>query len=98
VGDLIARLKTRFDCVLFDTAPSLLFPDARLWGKYADGIVLVVRAGVTTRDGASAACERFSNDGIPVLGTILNDWTPDPGSRIGSYYYGQYYARSSEKK
>jgi capsular exopolysaccharide synthesis family protein len=98
VGELIARLKTQFDCVLFDTAPSLLFPDARLWGKYADGIVLVVRAGVTTREGASAACERFSNDGIPVLGTILNDWTPDPGSRIGSYYYGQYYARSSEKK
>jgi capsular exopolysaccharide synthesis family protein len=97
IGELIGRLKARFDYILFDTAPTLLFPDARLWGKYADGIVLVVRAGVTTRDGASAACARFLDDGIPVLGTILNDWTPDPKSRLGPYYYGQYYGQNTAR-
>src|SRR6202035_1523201 len=76
VPELVALLQARFDCVLFDTAPTLPFPDARLWGKHSDGVVLVVRAGVTTREGAAAACERFLSDGIPVLGTILNDWNP----------------------
>jgi Mrp family chromosome partitioning ATPase len=91
VADLVTLLQSRFDCVLFDTAPALPFPDARLWGKHADGVVLVVRSGVTTREGASAACERFLSDGIPVLGTILNDWTPDAGSEL-MYYYNSYQA------
>jgi Mrp family chromosome partitioning ATPase len=85
---LVALLQTRFDCILFDTAPALPFPDARLWGKHADGVVLIVRSGVTTREEATAACERFLNDGIAVLGTILNDWSPKHGSKVSPYYKG----------
>ena len=33
VAELVDLLRTRFDCILFDTAPSLPFPDARLWGS-----------------------------------------------------------------
>ena len=87
VAELVALLQTRFDCVLLDTAPSLPFPDARLWGRHSDGVVLVVRSGMTTREGAAAACERFLSDGIPVLGTILNDWTPKNGSNQVYYSY-----------
>ncbi len=89
VGQLVRLLQEKFDCVLFDTAPAIQFPDGRLWGKHSDGVVLVVRAGVTTREGASLACERFLSDGIPVLGTILNDWTP-PSSSAQAYYYSHY--------
>jgi capsular exopolysaccharide synthesis family protein len=89
VAGLVALLRTRFDCILFDTAPALPFPDARLWGRHSDGVVLVVRAGVTTREGASVACERLLADGIPVLGTILNDWNPMAGSAL-PYYYKSY--------
>jgi capsular exopolysaccharide synthesis family protein len=88
VGELVALLQTKFDCILFDTAPALPFPDARLWGKHADGVVLIVRSGVTTREEATAACERFVHDGIAVLGTILNDWAPKQGSKISPYYNG----------
>jgi capsular exopolysaccharide synthesis family protein len=89
VKELIKRLRNQFDVILLDTAPVLLFPDARLWGKQSDGVVLVVRAGVTTREGASSACQRFAEDGVAVLGTILNDWTPAEGSE-GHYYYQSY--------
>ena len=51
--------------------------------------MLVVRAGATTREGALAACQRFAEDGVAVLGTILNDWTPKEGS-AGQYYYHSY--------
>jgi capsular exopolysaccharide synthesis family protein len=87
VGELVALLEPQFDCILLDTAPALPFPDARLWGRHSNGVVLIVRSGVTTREGAAKTCERFLNDGIPVLGTILNDWRPRDGSKLAEYYY-----------
>uniref|UniRef100_Q01XL7 non-specific protein-tyrosine kinase n=1 Tax=Solibacter usitatus (strain Ellin6076) TaxID=234267 RepID=Q01XL7_SOLUE len=91
VKELVKKLRGQFDYILLDTAPVLLFPDARLWGRHSDGVVLVVRAGVTTREGATSACQRFAEDGIAVLGTILNDWTPKEGSP-SHYYYHSYEA------
>jgi capsular exopolysaccharide synthesis family protein len=87
VQDLVARLQARFDCVILDTAPALPFPDARLWGRFSDGVVLVVRSGVTTHEGAFAACQRFLDDDIPVLGSILNGWAPRKGARQEHYFY-----------
>jgi polysaccharide biosynthesis transport protein len=76
-----------FDMVLLDSPPMLAIPDARLLGKLAGGVVLVVRAQSTTRDAAIAARMRLEEDGIEILGTILNDWDPKQ-SRGG--YYGYY--------
>ncbi|MCX6595989.1 MAG: polysaccharide biosynthesis tyrosine autokinase [Acidobacteria bacterium] len=91
---IIASLREQFDFVLIDTAPALPFPDSRLIGKSADGVVLVVRSGVTTRESAQAICGRFQEDGIPVLGTILNDWIPQAGAPT----YQDYYATSAPGK
>ena len=89
VKELVTTLRKQFDFILLDTAPVMLFPDARLWGRHSDGVVLVVRAGVTTREGAMSACQRFAEDGVAVLGTILNDWSPAEGP-AGQYYYHSY--------
>jgi Mrp family chromosome partitioning ATPase len=50
--------------------------DARVMGRCADGVILIARAGSTTRQAAMAAHQRLTDDGINVLGTILNDWDP----------------------
>jgi Mrp family chromosome partitioning ATPase len=60
-----------------------------------DRVVLVMRAGKTTRAAAQAACQRFAEDGTRLLGTILNDWNPkrSPNGYYGNYngyYYGGY--------
>jgi capsular exopolysaccharide synthesis family protein len=88
VQEAVAQWQAHFDCVILDTAPALPFPDARLWGKYSDGVVLVLRSGITTREGASAACHLFLEDGVPVLGSILNDWAPRDGGGQDHHYYG----------
>ncbi len=88
VEQLVAILQEKFDYILVDTGPVMLFPDARLWGKHSDGIVLVVRARVTAKEDAMYVCQRFLDDGIQVLGTILNDWTPKEGAAYGPYAYG----------
>jgi capsular exopolysaccharide synthesis family protein len=89
-----AALREKFDIILLDTAPALPFPDARLWGRHADGVVLVVRAGVTSQQGAMQTCQMFQEDGIPVLGTILNDWMGSDGANYG--YYRNYAYKTLE--
>jgi capsular exopolysaccharide synthesis family protein len=87
LSDLIDRLRGEFDVVLLDTPPMSYLFDARVLGQLADGAVLVVRAGKTTRDAALSAKERMVEDGIPILGTILNDWDSKSKHRYGYYSY-----------
>ncbi len=97
--ELLAKFKSEFDMVLIDTPPMLQMPDARVIGRMADAVVLVARAGQTTRDAAVAARSRLVEDETRILGTILNNWDPkmSPGGYYGYYrgysyrgYYGNY--------
>ena len=90
---LLAKFKREYDMVLVDTPPMLQMTDARVAGRLADGVVLIARAGETTRDAILAAKERLGEDCIRILGTVLNDWNPknSPGGYYGVYrqdYYG----------
>ena len=62
-------------------------------GRLSDGIIMILRSGVTSRDAALLAKRRFAEDGLPILGTILNGWNPNtPGySYYRSYYAGYYH-------
>ena len=87
---LIEELKEAFDMVVIDTPPMMQIPDARMLGRMVDGVILVVRAGQTTRDAAVAARMRLMEDGVHLIGTVMNDWNPkdSPGGYYG--YYGRY--------
>jgi len=87
---LIARFRTEYDMILIDAPPTLQMTDARVAARLADGVVLVSRAGKTTRDALLAASDRFRDDRINVIGTILNDWNPRKAPR-GYYSYGAGY-------
>ncbi len=81
---LIAWCRKNYEMVIIDTPPMLLTPDARMLGPISDAVLLVVRAGQTTRDAALAARQRFAEDRTRILGVILNDW--DPRASHGNYY------------
>lgn len=89
--DLVSRFRKEFDMVIIDTPPVLQVPDARVLGRLADGAIVVVRAGVTSRDATSAAVGRLSDDGIRLLGTILNDWDSRRCGRSHYYPHAYYY-------
>ncbi len=98
---LLDQFRHQFDIVLVDTPPMLHMSDARVAGQLVDAVILVVRAGHTTRAAAMAAHRRFTEDRISVHGTILNDW--DPRKSPGGYYgyrhgsYGKYYSDSAHE-
>ena len=75
--------RARFDTILIDAPPVLQIPDARLLSRLADGVILVVRSGQTTRGMAQEARQRLIEDGSNVLGTLLNCWRPKDAPRYG---------------
>ena len=53
---------------MIDSPPVLQIPDSRLMARFADGIIMVVRAGRTARDSAVLAHQRLAEDGSRVFG------------------------------
>ena len=72
--DLLGMCRRTFDIVLIDSPPMLQMPDARVLARLADGVILVVRSGQTARGAAILATQRLTEDGTPVLGSILNSF------------------------
>ncbi len=86
--NLLQRYRVHFDLVLIDTPPMTPYSDARVIGRQSDGVVMVVRANRTCRESLKTVCARLMQDGIPVLGTVLNDWSLDAEShRAYTHYY-----------
>jgi succinoglycan biosynthesis transport protein ExoP len=78
LGELITRLRNEYDVILIDTPPMMEIPDARVFGRVADGVVLVIRSGETKADALATCTERLLADGTTLLGTVLNGWHSRP--------------------
>jgi Mrp family chromosome partitioning ATPase len=79
--EILGAVRNEFDFILLDSPPMLALTDARLLSRCTDGVILVCRAGRTTAEQLSISYRRLAEDGIEVIGTILNDWnarTEDP--------------------
>ena len=86
-SEFLARMRKEFHTIIIDSPPMLNMPDARILGRLADAVVLVVRSAQTSRETAAAATERLRHDGTRILGTILNEWDPRRSSH-SAYAYG----------
>ena len=71
---LFHRFRPEFDYVLVDAPPCLEFADTRIMARYAEKLLLVVRADYTDSSTVQAAVQRLLGDGIPVMGIIFNYW------------------------
>ncbi len=68
---LVSYLKQRYDYVLIDSPPCLVFADAMDMGKVADGVVLVIAVGKTSRKDVESAIERIQRGGAKILGSFV---------------------------
>lgn len=87
LAELLRRARVDFDTIIVDVPPVIQFVDARLMARMTDGVVLVLRAGVTNETDALEAYRRLREDDVPILGTILNDWMPSAAVARSYYYY-----------
>jgi polysaccharide biosynthesis transport protein len=82
----LEELSRRFDMLIIDAPPVLVAADAAAIGATADGILLVIKAGRTTRNDVRYAFQQLTTVGGRVVGSVLND----PNGAIEGY--GSYYA------
>jgi succinoglycan biosynthesis transport protein ExoP len=85
--DLIEKLKSLADIVLFDSPPALAVADSIVLAGRTDGVLLVIGYGETKKANSRKAVELLNRANARVLGTVLNR-IEGPSS---GYYYGKYY-------
>ena len=86
-GQLKEDLLMRYDWVIFDSPPMGAVTDAAVLAPQVDGVLVVVRAGKTTRDSVLSAKKQLSSVSARLVGCVLND--------IDVRLRGPYYRRNS---
>jgi polysaccharide biosynthesis transport protein len=88
--ELLTELKVTYDVVLVDCPPLLPVTDPMVVSRFADGVLVVVRAGVTTRDQAEAVKAACEKAGAKIFGAVLNASSVIEGDQPAYYaYYGE---------
>lgn len=95
MAQIIGNLKREFDVVILDTPPLLAVSDAAVLASQADGAVVVVRHGKSSRDAVRNAVASLEQINAKILGTVLN---AIPAKRGGAYGYGYGYGYDSDSK
>jgi capsular exopolysaccharide synthesis family protein len=89
--DLMATLRERFDIIIVDTPPLLPVTDAAVASVLADGVVVVVRYGKTTRAQVASAMRSLEAVDARILGTVLTFTPAKVSATYGGYDgYGYY--------
>jgi len=87
--ELLGRLRQRYDRIILDSPPLMLFSDALVMSKLADGVILVIKAGETNRDVIRKLSQSLKTVNARIIGTVLNN--VDVERQSSSYYYNPYY-------
>jgi Mrp family chromosome partitioning ATPase len=83
---LLQSASGSFDYVIIDSPPLLAVSDALLLSTQVDGVVLVTRAGTTSRKQLEHALHRLSEIESNILGVVLNRRKQDENYRYYNYY------------
>ena len=86
--EILEQCKRDYSRVVLDSPPAGFVTDPAILGNLADGVVLVVRAGHTTREAASFARRQLTDARARILGVVINR----TDRRAGGYGYYSYYA------
>jgi receptor protein-tyrosine kinase len=95
MGDIVDKLRRKYDYVIIDAPPLLPVTDASLLATRADGAILVARYGETTHDQVAAAANRIEQVNARLIGVVLN-MTPKGGAGRYGYGYGYGYGYAPE--
>ncbi len=94
MGDLLQSLRELGDntYVVIDSPPIMAVADPTLLSTMVDGVILVIRAGYTSRESVQSAIK--SIDRQKIIGVIFNQMDVKPSTYFSEYYrYYQYYRK-----
>jgi polysaccharide biosynthesis transport protein len=89
MGEILEQVKAQVDVVVIDSPPVLAVTDATVLAPRVDGVLLVLKPGVTKITAARQAVEQLQRVNAPLLGVVLNEVSITK-SRYKYYYYKGY--------
>ena len=97
---LLHYLQEMFEVIIIDSPPILPASDALLISPHADGVLLVIKAGLLNRDMVQKAVEQLELAQANILGAVLNDVDVNRTGYSSYYqkYYSGYYGEQSSGK
>lgn len=91
--ELIATVSEIYDWIIIDTPPVLFVSDARILSVMSDGVLVVVKAGSSTRSLLARTREQLAIVNARVIGSVLNNVRVSRMGRHYSSYYAYGYSR-----
>lgn len=101
MGEILNELNKDSDVVIIDSPPFVV-SDALLLAAKVDGVLLVVRPGITRRKNIQVIIEHLNRTGTRVVGVVMNHVPRKQGGYFGAYqprspyYLDNYSARIEE--
>jgi capsular exopolysaccharide synthesis family protein len=87
--EMVEQALRQYDYVIIDTAPLSVANDAYVFGKMADGIVLVVGKGVAEKKDLRETVQALNTAEVPILGFVFNFADPKKIHSKNYYYYDE---------
>ena len=84
-SELIKRLRSKFDIIIFDGVPCNGLPDSIIMSKLVDKVLIVSSESVTPRSVLESTKKQLKNVEAPVAGDVLNN-VNRKNSKYGKYY------------
>ena len=93
--ELLDEVSPKFDFVLFDSPPVGVVTDSLTLTRYADGTILVVKAGGTTVEMLEGGVKKMGDINARILGVVLNRVKRLEQDSY-QYGYGGYYGKDQD--
>lgn len=97
VSNFFQELRFYFDFVIIDSPPVIPVSDPLLLAEHTDGVLLVIRGGLTQKEVVERAVNLLVNSKINLLGAVLNDFEEVLPYYYKDRFYGYHYYQKEEK-
>lgn len=91
MDEVIKSLEEWADWVIIDAPPLLAVADPAAVARFADGVLMVSKAGASTRENARKGTEMLVKVGARVIGVVIWGLDETKGNHGYGYYAGGYY-------
>ena len=90
MAELVNRLQTQFDLLIFDSPPVITVADALMLAGISDGVILVIRSGGAPYEVVARVKKQLESVKANILGAMLNAFDVRREAYYSPYYYYYY--------
>ncbi|MEW5801288.1 MAG: polysaccharide biosynthesis tyrosine autokinase [bacterium] len=95
--ELLAKVSDHYDRIIIDSPPVINVADGSILGVLAQGTIVVIEGGKTSRTLVRRAVETLTNNHIHITGVVINNMDETKHDYYSQYYYHYGYKYNAHK-